>query len=528
MDERGGRETWPGRVGAFWRAEAVIFLGAWLALMVGGRSQMIRDPGTFWHTVAGRRMLASGRPLDTDPFSFTFGGRPWVAYEWLAECIMGAVHTVGGLNSLLLATATLLAALAAWMAHRLIRAGLHPLPTTLVVALAMGAGAVHFHPRPHLATIALLGITFGLLGDVEAGRAGLGRLGGLVPLFVLWSNCHGGMLGGLATLVLAVGGWVLYGLLGRDSPIARPRQAIAAGLLIVACGLSALVNPYGWGLPRTWLQIMASPAIARLIQEHQPPDPSGPEFRLLGLLGLAYLAALVSTLPRWPRVTWLIPLAWLALALARVRHAPLFGITAALALADMLPATRLAAWLARPGRDWFRAAGPAHEGGAWRAMALPVAVVVAAVVCQVAGLRVPVLGRGWARPDPRTCPVGLLPALRGYERQAAGDGRIFNDLLYGGFLIYYVPGLKVFIDDRCELYGDARLTEFAEAASRAPGRVEAWSRRYRFRLALVQDGSGFDRYLDRADEWRLVRRADGAALYRRAEGGEVAGTQTPR
>ena len=30
------------------RLEAGFFLGIWLFLMVGGRSRLFRDPGTFW------------------------------------------------------------------------------------------------------------------------------------------------------------------------------------------------------------------------------------------------------------------------------------------------------------------------------------------------------------------------------------------------------------------------------------------------------------------------------------------------
>ena len=58
----------------------------------GGRAEpMFRDPGTFWHTVMGQRMLSSRHLIDADPFSFTFGGRPWVPYEWLAEIAMALV-----------------------------------------------------------------------------------------------------------------------------------------------------------------------------------------------------------------------------------------------------------------------------------------------------------------------------------------------------------------------------------------------------------------------------------------------------
>src|SRR5260370_30949264 len=58
-------------------------------------------------------------------------------------------------------------------------------------------------------------------------------------------------------------------------------------------------------------------------------------------------------LPAWAGVTWLVPVVWLYLACRRIRQAPLFAVTATVALADMLPATRWARWLARPGSDLF-------------------------------------------------------------------------------------------------------------------------------------------------------------------------------
>ena len=43
---------------------------------------------------------------------------------------------------------------------------------------------------------------------------------------------------------------------------------------------------------------------------------------------------------------------------------------------------------------------------------------------------------------------------------------------FGGFLIAYTPGLRVFIDDRCELYGDDRLIEYGRAHERSPESVD--------------------------------------------------------
>src|SRR5947209_3349071 len=56
---------------AAWRAESGFFLGIWLFFMVGGRSRLFRDPGTFWHTVVGRRILASGYFFEAGRFGLS-------------------------------------------------------------------------------------------------------------------------------------------------------------------------------------------------------------------------------------------------------------------------------------------------------------------------------------------------------------------------------------------------------------------------------------------------------------------------
>jgi len=76
------------------RPETGFFLGIWLFLMVGGRSRVFRDPRTFWHTATGHWIFSTGQLIDTDPFSFTFAGKPWVAYEWLGKCLMAVLDGI--------------------------------------------------------------------------------------------------------------------------------------------------------------------------------------------------------------------------------------------------------------------------------------------------------------------------------------------------------------------------------------------------------------------------------------------------
>jgi hypothetical protein len=504
----------------FWRPETGIFLGIWLVLLVGGRSRFLHDPGTFWHTVVGGQLL-SGHLVYTDTFSFTFAGRYWIPHQWLGECIMAVIHRWDGLDTLLLVTVTLLALLYTVAAARLIRAGLHWSLSVLLVGLTIAASSSHFHIRPHIGTILFLGWTMLFLCDFEAGRMALSRLWWLVPMYWLWSSIHGGMLGGLATIVLAVAGWTFAKLIGRESPLRTYRQLVPLAGILLACGIVPFVNPYGWRMPGMWQTIMSSPVLPQIIQEHAPLDPSKPDGWIVLVFGVVYVFMLAGTLPRWPRVTWLLPLVWFVLADKSIRHAPLFAIVGVFAISDVLPYTRWARWLARPGSDLYQFPPPEQTGHVkgwnWRPALLPIAVVVAALLLQLYRVPVPVLGHGWAEVDRDYWPVDLRTDLERFEHQQPGGTPIFNEYLYGGFLIYYAPGYRVLVDDRCEFYGDTWLQAYVQGELQGTDQLVAqWERAYPpFALALTKTDSGYDRYFRSRQEWQVVRRTDTATLYER-------------
>lgn len=511
------------RLAPFWKPQTGIFLCLWLALMAVGQSRLLRDPGTFWHTEVGRRMLTSGHLVYVDPFGFAPPDQPWIPHQWLGECLMALIHGIAGLDSLLLATATILACLYTWLAGRLMSRGLHWSLAVAIMLLVIAASSHHFHIRSHIATIAFMGVTFAFLCDFEAGRIGLRRLVWLVPLYLFWTSVHGGMVGGLATMGLALGGWTVFRLLRLDSPVRSVKDFLLLAGLIALCAATAVVNPYGTALPRIWQKIMVdSPVLPQIIQEHAPLalwDSAGqvkPESWMILLLAGVYLFGLAG-ITRLPRVTWLLPLAWLYLSLGRIRHAPLFAITAGLAFAEILPHTRWMARLARSGSDLFQpVADDARPKWDWRPLLLPVLAVLLALTFEIAEVKVPVVGSDWAHPDTDIWPEPELVArLKQIEASEPPGTPIFNDLNYGGFLMYEMPGLRIFIDDRCELYGDARLVEYHNAEFQDTTACMArWQKAHPFHLALVHAGSGYDRWFQSAPGWHLEIRTPTAALYR--------------
>lgn len=504
------------KLARFWRAETGIFVGIWLGLMIVGRSRLFQDPGTFWHIAAGERILTNQQLIQSDPFSFTCAGKPWIDQWWLADCFLALIHRIDSLNSILLATVTGLAILYTWVGHRLLNAGMHWIPTVLVLACTIAASSYHFHPRPHLVTIALIGWTFAMLSDFEAGRVSIGQIFWLFPWYVLWSNMHGGVVGGVAMLTVCVAGWSLTRWVGWRSPIVRPLQLVLLGVLVLACSLSALINPYGLELPRVWFYLMRSPMLPHLIIEHAPLQFSELAGCMVLLFGLVYVAALTGVSLQSMRISWLIPLIWLYLTLGRIRYGPIFAITAALAFAEMFPYIRWVAWLTRHGSELLRVqprASALPEGMYIGPFVVPVFLVLSAILFQTTALAIPVVGHGWSRLDAGYWPVQLLPSIRKFAASQPDGAPIFNDMLFGGFLIYHAPSLRVFIDDRCELYGDAQLLAYDHAFQLEPEQVDRWQLEYNFNSALTIPGSNMDSYLRRSPDWVTAQETAAATLF---------------
>jgi hypothetical protein len=498
----------------FLAKETLVFMAIWVLLLAFGRQGLFKDPGTFWHLAIGQRILVTQQAPTGDSFSFTCAGHAWTDGQWLAECLMALIYRVAGFDGLLIITSAILALLFTWLYRRLLKAGLHFLMAGLILAMTLGASTLHFHARPNIVTIILMALSFGWLCDFETRRAAGRKLLWLIPVFVIWTNSHGGVIGGLATFLITLGGWTILWLNHGESPLETFPEVLYLWGLLLACGLTILVNPYGVELPRSWLAIMNSPVISAKIKEHAPLVQSQGSVLVIAF-GVFYLGALLGTLPQRPRVTWLIPLVWFALAWSRVRHAPLFAVTAAVALADIFPRVRWARWLAARGHETFVAAPAAAERHNLTLKQLSLPVLAVCVLLTYVGLEKsisPAQGDTFVRLDPGYWPVGLLPELQDVARSRTEGSRIFNDMRMGGFLIFYAPQLRVFIDDRCELYGD----DFLLAAMEAPGQViEDWSRQYHFNLALTERGSQYHTYLRSAPHWQLVKETAAGSLYRK-------------
>lgn len=494
-----------------------------LAFLLGvGRDAMFRDPGTLWHTVVGDRIIERGEVPMVDEFSFTRNGQRWIASQWLGECAMSVVHRAAGLDGLLLLAAAVLAATYAGIAERLRRAGLSIIGCALMVALVIAASSYHFNVRPHLAGIAFMALTFGLLCDVEAGRKYRGGLFLLILFLGVWGNIHGSSLGGAVTCVAAILGWTVVLCRDRDWPLGTTKWLFQFFTVLCLILTSQITASNGSRNVDMAFRLMTSTVVPQLIQEHGPPDWGSIEGVAILLLAAVYLVVLWSARKSMLRVTWFIPFVWLILAGSRVRHGPLFAVTAAIAIAEMLPYVRIGDLFSKfgglllCGRPHSPEIASAHTkapgtllglSGRGRVPALNAAICAGVCVLifslQATGVRVPLVGAGWARLDPGYWPVEATDALAKRIKNEPEPARVFNQMTYGGYLIYKLPQARVFIDDRCELYGDEFLLRY-DRVTREPLGMDTLADSEDIRYALVSSRSEMAVYLKASPHWRVL------------------------
>jgi hypothetical protein len=386
---------------------------------------IFNDGDTYWHIRAGEWMLDHRAVLRADVFSYTVAGAPWNAAEWLSEIVMAlAWHAAGwsGLHVLFGAAAGLTAAIVAGA----LRLQLAMTAALLAAVLGLSCVTGSLLARPHMLALPLLALwTAELVRAREEDRAPRWWLVAVMPL---WVNLHGSFAFGLA-LAAAMGGEAV--IEAKD----RKRAALGWGGFVLAATLSALLNPRGLDGLLFPLRLMAMGGLGHL-SEWQPSDFSVISPFEMALLAVVAVLASGKVRVAWPRLLILLALAHLALA--HGRHQMLVGVVGPLLLAPSLA------------RAWPRSDERTSPF---------LAPLAAAALCGLLAVRL------------------MLPAMRGEDAVSpaaalahvpavARAQPVLNDYAFGGYLIW--NGVRTQIDSRADLYGDARLADYA--AITAPNR----------------------------------------------------------
>jgi hypothetical protein len=487
-----------------------------LLIILNFTLQPLTEPDFGWHLRTGLDLLQHGGKLPAlDPYSHTMPDWPWVEHAWLTDLIIGAFYSQFGALGVILFFGVVMAG--AWLVASL-SVPCNMIYRLLACALSLWVALPFLGARTQMVT--LLGLAV-LLVVLQRSRSGEGRALWLIPpVFLLWTNLHGGFTAGLFLLGLVVASSaIVKGVLlcapGLASRLDEaPLSWSAIGRLMLTVGIAALVtlvNPYGWRLYGEIIDDLSNQFMLDNLQEWQPPSLNTLAGRSYGL----YLAGLGMAMAAWYRriepVRWVVWIVFLLLSLRHMRNIPIFLLVSLPLCVELLARGlgRLTDWLSLD---------PAR-----------------ARRCLLVGTLAGGLFMVWLGPDhlQRVAQSGLQPGeyFKGTsypieavqwvrEHRDRVGRRLYNDYAYGGFLLWWLPEEQIFIDGRMSAWrsGDRWIFQDYVALSLTdPPRLSVLST-YSVDWAMVRRNSLLDEALAREQTWKRQYEDGKVAIYVQSSG----------
>lgn len=409
---------------------AVLFLGLFALT-----ARNVTDPDVWWHLKTGQYIAEHRTVPQTDPFSYTRAGKPWVAHEWLTDLLLYAVDRTTGLGGLIIVFAAILCATFFLL---YLRCGPDPYVAGVATLCAAWATMPVWGVRPQVLSLLLTSLWLLIL---ERSKRNPKVLWWTLPLTLLWVNLHAGFALGPALLALFLAGGLIERGLGRSRQNAlflrTEALVLALNLLIVP------LNPNGLRMFSYPVETLRSAAMQNYIVEWASPNFHHAEYWPFLLVVLATFAILGwSHRDVRPRDLLLLVVS-LCAGLCSIRLMPLFILIAVPLIC------RLGDWTTIHSR-------PRHSPFVF-IPALNTAIVLAMTV--FAGVHTARVIQRQPQVEMQRFPARAAAFLQTHPPR----GPIFNHYDWGGYLIWKLyPSTQVFIDGRADLYGQQLLDQFAD------------------------------------------------------------------
>jgi hypothetical protein len=453
------------------------------ALMLLAGNRLLIDPDTMWQITIGQWILDHHAVPETDVYSFTMYGRPWISTQWLAQVLYAKAFTLAGWSGPVVLAAAAIALTFALLAANLSRR-LSESATLVFIAAALALAAPHLLlARPQVLAMPVMVLWIGAL--IEAADRREAPSFRLLPLMALWANLHGGFVFGL----FFIGPVALDCVLGAE---AAARKALVLRWAAFGCAAvaAACCTPYGWNAILASQKILALGSALPLIIEWRASDFSsvGP-FEVTLLLGIGLALYRGVSLPPM-RIVLLLGL--LHMTLAQSRAADILALVAPMLLAE--PLARQIEGAAASASNTF--APPRGVLFAGLAITLVAGTFAYASVHRFA-------------PRMQGAPVAAVTELKKLHVT-----RVFNDYDFGGYLI--ANGVPTFIDGRTELFGEKFFVDHNAASGlMEPENLFRLLDQYGIEATLMRTQSAATKLLDHMDGWQKIYSDDIATIHLR-------------
>lgn len=466
-----------------------------VALIFAMATRIPVDTDTWWHIRSGEYTLTEGF-ITEDPFSHTRAGEAWINHSWGAQIVLYGLYEVLGNAGLTLFTAVL--ATAGMMMLYPVCAG-NVYLRAFALVLGAATAAVFWSARPQMFSFFLSAVVFYLLYTYK--REGVDRLWLIVPVMWLWGNLHAGWSIGFILMGGVIGGEILGYMFAPEDERRIPWQGLRKLLFVAVLSLLVLVvNPYGPRLLLVPFDTVGIGALRGFIQEWNSPNFQGREtwpfiallFALLGAAGMSRLRL------DWTDYALVCGTAFMALLYGR--NIALFAVPATVVLTiyvDDILTER--GFVLNPVRRLTKTQ-----------IRLNVALL-SLVFLGVFAYFISVITPETVDEAQRMfLPVDVAAFIDAEEL----EGPMFNSYNWGGYLLFALPDLPVYVDGRTDLYRDELLSRYLRAALGQP-EWRAILDEDGIRLVVVEASSGLAVHLRETPEWSLAYEDDRAVVFTR-------------
>lgn len=484
------------------------FLGLFILIAAFQKQQW--DSDIFWALKSGEWIVAHLSVPHVDPFSYTFGGRPWVDFTWGFQVLAYLSHAfLGGWAGLSVLQVALVSLTFVFIYITLgaLLPGRQWLRVSLLVVV-YGAAHGRLFIRPHLFEFFFVSLFIMLLTLHEKHDKPI-YLFLILPFEALWVNIHSSAILGLFITGSYAAGKLIDEVRARGlKNFDLGRGVLIPGLVALLAPIAALLNPYGPKLvifPFIHHGVDNKDAI-RHIAEWMRPEfkdlffffyPWPIEHFSFVVLFFSVLACLVLNAKRTRSWAYMLFAASLYMAVSHVRWIPLFAVFGAPVLAMGLKGVL-----------------EKLEERAWPRTAVILTAVFLTVILankhlSPSGAFVPNMGLGLKE--------GVFPeGTVAYMKKEGLRGNIYNDYVFGGYLIYENPEVKVFIDGRTPTV----YSSYFFWTSRLAEDRDRWKRleeEHKIDMVLVKLESDLCLRLREDKDWAAVSFDDVSILYLRKD-----------
>ena len=450
----------------------------------------IQDPDIWWHLHNADYLFQNQALPRADIYSFTVPDHAWINHEWLSEVPYYLAWRRFGLPGIQVVLLGVLGSIFLGVLYLSYRESGNYKAAVAATCYSIFLASVSFGPRTILFGYAYIVVLLIIVQRLR--QRGNAPLWILPPLFCLWVNTHGSWLIGLIVFSILIASGFVEGRWGSVESVKwTVSQARVLIVTWVASVAALFINPFGWRLVFYPFDLAFR---QKLNVEHVEEWVSVNFHDTRGKVVLALLIVLlVSTLlrvSRWTLAELGLTLFALYSGLTYIRFLFLLGIVVAPILAkamDFMPPYRT-------------------EKDTPVLNACVIALMIAGMVhyWPSAAQLEDSLSQQY--------PAEALAYLKAHPAQ----GRMLNFYLWGGYLNWKDPQLKIFIDSRVDIFEyEGVLKDYLDLM--ALDQPEALLDKYKIRYVLFPRSEPLTYVLAHDARWKLVYNDKLSYLFERAD-----------